>query len=68
MKAVVLEKGEIHLKDIPEPSPSENEALVKVLKAGICSTDLELVKGYMNFEGVLGHSSKARCDKSLTHP
>lgn len=55
MKAVVLEKGEIRLKDIPKPSPSENEALVKVLKAGICNTDLELMKGYMGFEGVLGH-------------
>jgi hypothetical protein len=32
MKAVVLEKGEIRLKDIPKLSPSENEALVKVLK------------------------------------
>jgi len=29
MKAVVLEKGEIRLKDIPKPSPSENEALVE---------------------------------------
>ncbi len=55
MKAVVLEKEELRLKDIPQPSPSENEALVKVLKAGICNTDLELVKGYMGFEGVLGH-------------
>ncbi len=55
MKAVVLEKGKIRFKDIPQPSPSENEALVKVLKAGICRTDLELVKGYMGFEGVLGH-------------
>jgi threonine dehydrogenase-like Zn-dependent dehydrogenase len=60
MKAVVLEKGEIRLKDIPQPSPSENEALVKVLKAGICNTDLELVKGYMDFDGVLGHEFVGR--------
>jgi threonine dehydrogenase-like Zn-dependent dehydrogenase len=55
MKAVVLEKGKIRLKDIRNPFPLENEVLVKVLKAGICNTDLELVKGYMEFEGVLGH-------------
>lgn len=60
MKAVVLEKGEIRLKDIPQPSPSESEALVKVLKAGICNTDLELVKGYMGFEGVPGHEFVGR--------
>ena len=30
-------------------------ALVRVALAGICNTDLELVKGYMQFRGVLGH-------------
>ena len=47
MKALVLEKGELDLREIPQPLPSENEALIKVIKAGICNTDLELVKGYM---------------------
>ncbi len=32
-----------------------NESLVRVLRAGICNTDLEIVKGYMGFRGVLGH-------------
>jgi len=31
------------------------ESLVRVLRAGICNTDLEIVKGYMGFRGVLGH-------------
>jgi threonine dehydrogenase-like Zn-dependent dehydrogenase len=30
-------------------------ALVRVDLAGVCNTDLELVKGYMAFRGVLGH-------------
>ena len=30
-------------------------ALVKVHLAGICSTDLQILKGYMGFTGVLGH-------------
>ncbi len=28
---------------------------MRVLQAGVCNTDLELVKGYMNFTGVPGH-------------
>lgn len=39
----------------PVPQPGPNEALVRVLRAGICNTDLEIVKGYMGFTGVLGH-------------
>jgi len=30
-------------------------ALIKVHLAGICSTDLQIFKGYMNFHGVPGH-------------
>jgi len=30
-------------------------ATVRVARAGICNTDLEIVKGYMAFRGVLGH-------------
>ncbi|MDQ1256746.1 MAG: alcohol dehydrogenase [Candidatus Hydrogenedentes bacterium] len=37
------------------PRPAEGEALIRVLTAGICNTDLELVRGYMGFKGVLGH-------------
>lgn len=48
MKALVLEKRELDLRDILQPLPLENEALIKVIKAGICTTDLELVKGYMD--------------------
>ena len=55
MKAVVAEGGRIKIRHIPFPQILENEVLIKVLKAGICNTDLELAKGYMNFQGVLGH-------------
>lgn len=37
------------------PRPSPGEALVRVRLAGICNTDLEIVRGYMGFRGVLGH-------------
>jgi alcohol dehydrogenase len=39
----------------PAPIPPAGEALVRVTLAGICNTDLELVRGYMGFRGVLGH-------------
>jgi threonine dehydrogenase-like Zn-dependent dehydrogenase len=39
----------------PDPKVAVNQALIQVQVAGICNTDLELVKGYMGFRGVLGH-------------
>ncbi len=38
-----------------EPPPAEGDTLIRVIKAGICSTDLEICKGYMAFNGILGH-------------
>ena len=38
-----------------EPSTDDGDTLLKVRQAGICSTDLEIVKGYMGFKGILGH-------------
>ena len=56
MMAGVYRGGNLELvKDYPMPRPGEGEALLKVLWAGICSTDLEICKGYMDFEGVPGH-------------
>ena len=54
MKALWLENSQISLRDIPQPN-KPNEALIKIRKAGICSTDLELVKGYYPYTGVIGH-------------
>jgi len=39
----------------PDASPKPGEALIRPLRVGICATDLEICRGYMNFEGVLGH-------------
>ena len=54
MNAVWLENNKIDLRDITQARKPE-EALIKIRKAGICSTDLELVKGYYPYTGVLGH-------------
>jgi threonine dehydrogenase-like Zn-dependent dehydrogenase len=37
------------------PSLTDSMALVRVRLAGICSTDLQILKGYMGFRGVPGH-------------
>jgi threonine dehydrogenase-like Zn-dependent dehydrogenase len=54
MRALWLENNKLDLRDLPQPR-KQNEALVKIRKAGICSTDLELVKGYYPYTGILGH-------------
>jgi alcohol dehydrogenase len=55
MKALVYD-GEVKFAaDYPEPKPGPDEVLVKVNLAGICRTDLEITRGYMNYHGVLGH-------------
>ena len=56
MHAVVLSaEGVAHRDDYPEPQPGPGEVPVRVLCAGICETDLQLQRGYMGFQGVLGH-------------
>src|SRR5690348_4584187 len=39
----------------PLPRPVNGEALIRVLLAGICNTDIEIVHGYMDFWGIPGH-------------
>jgi threonine dehydrogenase-like Zn-dependent dehydrogenase len=56
MQGLWLEANQLSLKtDLPKPQPTPGEALVKVLRAGICNTDLELIRGYYPYTGVLGH-------------
>ncbi len=37
------------------PAPAKGEVLIRPTRMGVCATDLELCKGYMGFNGVLGH-------------
>ena len=41
--------------DLAEPVPLPGEVGVRVLKVGICETDVQLARGYMGFRGILGH-------------
>jgi threonine dehydrogenase-like Zn-dependent dehydrogenase len=56
MKALVLTDDGLRLDAArPDPAPTRNEAIVRVLRAGICGTDLEMLRGYKGFRGVPGH-------------
>jgi threonine dehydrogenase-like Zn-dependent dehydrogenase len=71
MRALVLEHGITLQEDYPRPDRPElppGEALVRVILAGICNTDLELVKGYAGFKGVPGHEFVGRVVACPTDP
>ena len=55
MRALVLDAdGTLSLRDRSTPRNS-HECLIRVAAAGICGTDLELLRGYAGFTGVPGH-------------
>ena len=54
MRALLCQDGLQLDPSYPEPAPKQ-EAVVRTRLAGICNTDLELLRGYMTFRGVLGH-------------
>jgi alcohol dehydrogenase len=55
MKALVFDGKKLALATVPAPRLRAGEALVRVRLAGICSTDLEILRGYLSFRGVPGH-------------
>ena len=56
MRAVVLEGDRVSFdanRNVEQPRPGE--VMVRVIRAGVCETDVQLIRGYMGFRGVLGH-------------
>jgi threonine dehydrogenase-like Zn-dependent dehydrogenase len=47
--------GDLELKDLSVPEPAPGEVLIRVLLAGVCRTDLEVLRGYHAFTGIPGH-------------
>jgi len=55
MKSLVITRpGTIELKDM-QPPECDGECLIRVRRAGICGTDLQLLEGYAEFTGIPGH-------------
>jgi threonine dehydrogenase-like Zn-dependent dehydrogenase len=55
MLAVHIDRGQISVEQVEVPSRRAGQALIRVLAAGICNTDLELQRGYYGFRGTPGH-------------
>src|SRR5438270_10621393 len=55
MRALVFDKSLAFDPRRKDPASTDGDTLLRIRQAGICSTDLEITKGYMNFRGVLGH-------------
>ena len=59
--------GKLTLREVPKPGPRTGEALIQVMLAGICDTDIQILQGYSNFQGIPGHEFVGRvveCDRS----
>ncbi|MBS7287463.1 MAG: alcohol dehydrogenase catalytic domain-containing protein [Candidatus Freyarchaeota archaeon] len=56
MKAIFFDGERLsYLENYPLGDVKPGWALVRVKLAGICRTDIEIIRGYMSFRGVLGH-------------
>ncbi len=67
MKALRIDSGKLRLADVPKPAVN-GEALVRVLRSGICNTDLEIARGYAGFTGTLGHEFVGIVDQADDEP
>ena len=63
MKATFFD-GKKMILDKNYPNPEFNETIVRVSLAGICGTDLEILDGYMQYHGILGHEFVGVIEKS----
>jgi alcohol dehydrogenase len=55
LRALVFDGKLQYRPDVSDPAPPPGEALIRTRLAGICNTDLEIMRGYMGFRGILGH-------------
>ena len=55
MLAAITRRKRIAIVEKPLPRPRPGSALVRVRLAGICNTDIEILRGYHDFHGTLGH-------------
>src|SRR4051812_7928429 len=60
MRALFFDGTHARLTDRPPPEVAPGYALIRMLRAGVCNTDLEITKGYMGYRGVLGHELVGR--------
>jgi alcohol dehydrogenase len=66
MQAVHLENGCVSVRETAKPVRPRGHALLRLVAAGICNTDLELQRGYYGFCGTPGHEFVARVAEADT--
>ena len=67
MKALRVSQNGLRLEEIAVPHVN-GEALVRVLRSGICNTDLEIINGYAGFRGTIGHEFVGIVEESKAVP
>ncbi|HMO24223.1 MAG TPA: alcohol dehydrogenase catalytic domain-containing protein, partial [Candidatus Melainabacteria bacterium] len=55
MRALQFVDKKIAVAELPQPDVVSGEALVRVVRAGVCNTDIEITRGYFAYSGTLGH-------------
>ncbi|MDE2663008.1 MAG: alcohol dehydrogenase catalytic domain-containing protein [Gemmatimonadota bacterium] len=64
MIAAWIDGGRVRVRDdLPRPPLEPGEAIIRVSMAGICGTDLELLRGYRGFSGIPGHEFVGRVEE-----
>ena len=64
MIAAWIDGGRVRIRDdLPRPPLEPGEAIIRVSMAGICGTDLELLRGYRGFSGIPGHEFVGRVEE-----
>jgi threonine dehydrogenase-like Zn-dependent dehydrogenase len=64
MRALVFDRNLEFHRDYPDPVAPPGESVVRVSVAGLCGTDLEIARGYMQYRGVPGHEFAGRVVES----
>ncbi len=60
MRAARLEDGQLHIRELPVPEPGWQEALIRIHTAGVCHSDLHIVRGDwqgLPRSGLVGHEA-----------
>src|SRR3990172_229215 len=55
MRALYFDNTLKYDPQFPEPFPPDSEAFIRTHLCGICTTDREIVRGYLGFQGIPGH-------------
>lgn len=68
MEALYLDSKRAVVKRVPLPPSAQGMALIRVTASGICSTDLQLLRGYYDFKGIPGHEFVGRVEGPHASP